>query len=60
MDIIILADKTFQGGVITHEYNIIKAFAATAPAKVLDSVQAWGSEYNAVVEDDQMVSTNGA
>ncbi|GAB7352937.1 hypothetical protein MBLNU459_g3518t1 [Dothideomycetes sp. NU459] len=49
-----------QGGVITHEYNIIKAFAATAPSKVLESVKAWGTEYNALVEEDQMVQTNGA
>ncbi|KAL1306547.1 hypothetical protein AAFC00_005237 [Neodothiora populina] len=47
------------GGIITHEYNLIKAFAASAPAKVLDTVQTMGAEYNAVVEEDQMVSING-
>ncbi|OCL08749.1 hypothetical protein AOQ84DRAFT_354327 [Glonium stellatum] len=43
------------GGVITHEYKIIKAFACNAPAAILETVQAWGSQYNAVVEEDSMV-----
>ncbi|OCK80186.1 hypothetical protein K432DRAFT_382465 [Lepidopterella palustris CBS 459.81] len=46
------------GGIITHEYKIIKAFACNAPAAVLENVQAWGSAYNAVVEDDSVVSIN--
>ncbi|CAK7246068.1 MAG: hypothetical protein STHCBS139747_007690 [Sporothrix thermara] len=44
------------GGVITHEYNLIKGFAATAGEKVLESVQAMGSKYQALVEDDKVVS----
>ena len=51
-------DFAQKGGVITHEYQLIKAFAANAPAKALDSVQAMGSQYNAVVEDDQIVTAN--
>ncbi|KAK4996252.1 hypothetical protein BJ546DRAFT_1108531 [Cryomyces antarcticus] len=47
------------GGIITHEYKLIKAFAANAPAKALESVQAWGAQYNAVIEEDQVVSING-
>ena len=48
-----------QGGIITHEYKIIKAFAATAPTKMIDTIEALGSKYNAVVEEDQVVSING-
>ncbi|PSS22885.1 hypothetical protein M430DRAFT_116508 [Amorphotheca resinae ATCC 22711] len=48
------------GGIITHEYKLIKGFAAEAPAKVLETVQAWGSDYHAVIEEDQMVSISGS
>ncbi|KAF2491828.1 hypothetical protein BU16DRAFT_530257 [Lophium mytilinum] len=47
------------GGIITHEYNIIKAFACNAPTAVLENVQAWGNEYNALVEEDSVVTTFG-
>lgn len=33
-----------------------RGFAAKAPAKVLESVQTWGNDYHAVIEEDQMVS----
>ncbi|ORY10565.1 hypothetical protein BCR34DRAFT_485403 [Clohesyomyces aquaticus] len=46
------------GGQITHTYTIIKGFACHAPAAVLEQVQAWGSEYNAVIEEDQIVTIN--
>ncbi|KAK8200642.1 hypothetical protein M8818_005957 [Zalaria obscura] len=48
------------GGVITHEYSLIKAFAANAPAKVIQSVQAWGVDHNIIVEEDQVVNANSA
>jgi len=47
------------GGMVTHEYKLFKGFAAKAPAKVLETVQTWGNEYHAVVEEDQMVSIVG-
>ncbi|KAI1657470.1 hypothetical protein F4813DRAFT_389648 [Daldinia decipiens] len=64
------------GGVITHEYQLIKyalisidvllltyvfyfdcitGFAAKAPQKILETVSAWSAEYNAVIEEDQVV-----
>jgi hypothetical protein len=50
-----------QGGVITHEYkSLIKGFAATAPTKVVNSVKALGEKYQAIVEDDQVVSVAGS
>jgi hypothetical protein len=33
-------------------------FAAKVPAKVLESVQAMGSEHNVLIEQDQVVSIN--
>ncbi|KAE8449275.1 hypothetical protein EG329_008442 [Mollisiaceae sp. DMI_Dod_QoI] len=47
------------GGMITHEYKLIKGFAAKAPAKVLDTVQTWGNDFHAVIEEDQMVTIVG-
>ncbi|CAK7268298.1 hypothetical protein SEPCBS119000_002991 [Sporothrix epigloea] len=44
------------GGVITHEYNLIKGFAATAGEQVLESIQTMGSKYQALVEVDKVVS----
>ncbi|ETS79209.1 hypothetical protein PFICI_09062 [Pestalotiopsis fici W106-1] len=45
------------GGTITHEYNLIKAFAAKAPQKVIESMSVWTtSEYHAIVEEDQTVT----
>ncbi|OTA65377.1 hypothetical protein K449DRAFT_392477 [Hypoxylon sp. EC38] len=43
------------GGIITHEYQLIKGFAAKAPQKILESVSAWSAEYHAVIEEDQIV-----
>ena len=37
--------------------ELIKGFAANAPAEVLNSVQAWGTEYDANIEEDQTVHT---
>ncbi|KAJ9133520.1 hypothetical protein NKR23_g10648 [Pleurostoma richardsiae] len=48
------------GGVITHEYHLIKGFAATAGEKVFQNLQAMGSKYNALVEEDQVVSVAGS
>ncbi|RDW83104.1 hypothetical protein BP5796_04595 [Coleophoma crateriformis] len=48
------------GGIITHEYKLIKGFAAKAPAKALETVQTLGNEYQAVIEEDQMVSVAGS
>ncbi|KAH0538367.1 hypothetical protein FGG08_005016 [Glutinoglossum americanum] len=48
---------TAAGGVITHEYSLIKGFAARATADAVDLVMALGTQYNFVVEDDQIVHT---
>ncbi|KAK6210884.1 hypothetical protein LQW54_005761 [Pestalotiopsis sp. IQ-011] len=45
------------GGVITHEYNLIKGFAAKAPQKVIESMSVWTtSEYHATIEEDQTIT----
>ncbi|POS71515.1 hypothetical protein DHEL01_v210086 [Diaporthe helianthi] len=43
-------------GVITHEYTLIKAFAATAGEKVYESLQVWAQSTGAIVEEDQVVT----
>ena len=49
----------FQKGVITHEYHIIKGFAAKAPEEALNQVRTHGVNNGVKVEDDQIVSING-
>ncbi|KAL7624570.1 hypothetical protein AAE478_006137 [Parahypoxylon ruwenzoriense] len=46
------------GGIITHEYQLIKGFAAKAPQKIIETVSAWSAEFNAVIEEDQVVQIN--
>ncbi|KAF2855291.1 hypothetical protein T440DRAFT_464565 [Plenodomus tracheiphilus IPT5] len=46
-------------GEITHEYNIIKAFAANAPASVLEFVSALSDVYKCEIEEDGVVTTQG-
>ncbi|KAF2741927.1 hypothetical protein M011DRAFT_482120 [Sporormia fimetaria CBS 119925] len=45
------------GGKITHKYNIIKGFAAIAPAVVLEKVEVMSTKYPAEVEEDGIVTT---
>jgi len=49
-----------QGGVITHEYNLIKGFAAKVPEKIMETVQTLGASHNVTVEHDQKVSVNSS
>lgn len=46
------------GGIITHEYTLIKAFAAKAPAAAFDTVSAWSTSegVSATFEDVQTIS----
>ncbi|KAL2066455.1 hypothetical protein VTL71DRAFT_2526 [Oculimacula yallundae] len=46
------------GGMITHEYKLIKGFAAKCPPKALQELQVASNEYQMVIEEDQMVSIN--
>ncbi|KAI8630695.1 hypothetical protein F5Y19DRAFT_473810 [Xylariaceae sp. FL1651] len=48
------------GGMITHEYKLLKGFAAKAPQKIIESVTTWSAEYNAIVEEDQIVEISKA
>ena len=38
--------------------ELYRGFACKAPAKVLETVQAWGREHGAVVEEEQTVRAN--
>ncbi|KAK0740293.1 hypothetical protein B0T18DRAFT_440034 [Schizothecium vesticola] len=44
------------GGQITHEYTLIRGFAAKCGEKVLETVTEWGTKYNALIEEDQVAS----
>ena len=44
----------------SQHIEIIKGFAAQTTTKVLESVQAMGSQYNPLIEDDQVVSAFGS
>ncbi|KAL8664903.1 MAG: hypothetical protein Q9168_007809 [Polycauliona sp. 1 TL-2023] len=45
------------GGKITEEYTLIKSFAATISADVVDTLNALSSSHKPVVEDDQTITT---
>ncbi|OAX81706.1 hypothetical protein ACJ72_03950 [Emergomyces africanus] len=45
------------GGKITHQFDLIKGFAATGPAMVFDMVSTLSEEYHPYIEDDQIVTT---
>ncbi|KAK3670895.1 hypothetical protein LTR78_009173 [Recurvomyces mirabilis] len=47
------------GGTIEHEYSLIKGFVAKTSAKVIETVQAMGSEHNVLIEEDQIMHTAG-
>ncbi|KAF2993179.1 hypothetical protein E8E13_001189 [Curvularia kusanoi] len=44
-------------GVITHEYNIIKGFAAKAPSSAVEFVHTMGEQYKVEVEEDGVMHT---
>lgn len=48
-----------QGGLITHEYHLIKGFAARISDETLDLIQTMGEgEHAPTVEEDKVVSIN--
>lgn len=46
------------GGIITHEYKLIRGFAARVSAQGMKTVQALGNAVGASVEEDMIVSIN--
>ena len=46
-------------GKITHEYNIIKGFAAQLPKSAMETIQTMSTEYPALIESDGLVTTQG-
>ncbi|RMZ91207.1 hypothetical protein DV736_g1568, partial [Chaetothyriales sp. CBS 134916] len=47
------------GGVVTHEFKLIKGFAAQASDSALDAVKALGDKYIPVIEGDSVFSIDG-
>ncbi|KAF2688637.1 hypothetical protein K458DRAFT_414369 [Lentithecium fluviatile CBS 122367] len=53
-------DMVLKGkGKITHEYNIIKGFAAEIAESTMPSIQALSTEYPPLIEGDMPVHTQG-
>ncbi|KAK4934344.1 hypothetical protein LTR66_015629 [Elasticomyces elasticus] len=48
------------GGVITHEYNLFKGFAAKASEKAIEVVKTAGDKYIPIIEDDIVYTTQDA
>jgi len=46
------------GGIITHEYKLIKGFACTASAKAFDTVNELTASFQPTIEEDQVISIN--
>ncbi|EMC96330.1 hypothetical protein BAUCODRAFT_147958 [Baudoinia panamericana UAMH 10762] len=44
------------GGVIEHEYNLIKGYVVRMSANTLDKVQAMGSSNNVLIEEDKTIN----
>ncbi|KAL1967259.1 hypothetical protein VTN77DRAFT_3305 [Rasamsonia byssochlamydoides] len=47
------------GGIITHEYHLIKGFAAKASANAIKSVSTLSAAFNPIIEEDKIVSVDG-
>ncbi|KAF2826375.1 hypothetical protein CC86DRAFT_406651 [Ophiobolus disseminans] len=45
------------GGVITHEYNIIKGFACHGPASIFEKVSTMDANHKPEIEEDGIVYT---
>ncbi|KUI67318.1 hypothetical protein VM1G_03293 [Cytospora mali] len=45
-------------GFITHEYTLIKGFAASAGEKVYEDLQVWAQSSGASVEEDKVATIN--
>jgi hypothetical protein len=44
---------------ITHEYSLIKGFAAKAPVKILESLSAMSQQFKVTIEEDKVVTAYG-
>ncbi|KAH8704262.1 hypothetical protein BGW36DRAFT_370982 [Talaromyces proteolyticus] len=50
---------TDAGGWITHEYNLIKGFAAKATTNALQTISTSSTAFLPVIEEDKVVSASG-
>ncbi|OJD20016.1 hypothetical protein AJ78_00032 [Emergomyces pasteurianus Ep9510] len=47
------------GGKVTHQFELIKGFAATGPSTVFEMVSTLSEKFRPWIEDDQVVTTFG-
>ncbi|KAK1055731.1 hypothetical protein LTR74_015442 [Friedmanniomyces endolithicus] len=46
------------GGMVEHEFSLIKGFVAKLSTKAIETVQALGSSNGVLIEEDRTVHTN--
>ncbi|MCJ1234158.1 hypothetical protein MMC14_002116 [Varicellaria rhodocarpa] len=47
---------TAAGGVITHEYKLIKGFAASVSTEALATINTLSTEFAPTIEEDQIIT----
>ncbi|MCJ1374914.1 hypothetical protein MMC20_006147 [Loxospora ochrophaea] len=50
---------TAAGGVITHEFQLLRGFAAKASVETLDTLHTISKQYSPTIEEDQVVTAYG-
>ncbi|KIW93029.1 uncharacterized protein Z519_06878 [Cladophialophora bantiana CBS 173.52] len=55
-----IAEIEKDGGIITHEYSLIKGFAAKVSEVTLDKISALAEAYSPYIEDDYVVNIDGS
>jgi len=45
------------GGIISHEFTLIKGFVASTEAEILDEIRTLSTEFPAKIEEDTKMST---
>ncbi|KIW13648.1 hypothetical protein PV08_08839 [Exophiala spinifera] len=49
-----------DGGIITHEYSLIKGFAAKVASATLDKISALAEDFKPYIEEDIIVRIDGS
>ncbi|KIW79208.1 hypothetical protein Z517_05820 [Fonsecaea pedrosoi CBS 271.37] len=55
-----IAEIEKDGGIITHEYSLIKGFAAKVSEVTLNKISEMAQAYSPYIEDDYVVSIDGS
>ncbi|EXJ61109.1 hypothetical protein A1O7_05262 [Cladophialophora yegresii CBS 114405] len=55
-----IAEIKKDGGIVTHEYSLIKGFAAKVSEVTLNKISAMAEAYAPYIEDDYVVKIDGS